>query len=210
MRLLIALIVWTVAAFGAIEVSSVVASSIHTQSGGSSASGGGGGGSGDATTVAATDSDSLFRTANFTKALATARSHLGANAQIDVAAVYPGYLDLIVERNGSEVDFYVNTFGDVNQTNTGGSSGSDTLFPLSEIKPAVPASLSRRIAATGLVPASQLHYMVVEADPVSSKFTWLVYPQQGTGVEYFQSAGGTGPLFVLRSNSSTGPQPVTP
>ncbi len=209
MRLLVALVVWVVAALGAIEVSTVVADSIHTLPGGSSGGGGGGGG-GDPSSVGATDSDSLFRTANFTKALATARSHLGANAQIDDAAVYPGYLDLIVVQNGSEVDFYVNTFGEVNQTNTGGSPGGDTLFSLSKIKPTVPASLTRRIAATGLVPASALAYMVAEADPVSNKFTWLVYPKQGTAVEYFQSAGGTGPLYVLRSNSGAGPEPVSP
>jgi hypothetical protein len=37
---------------------------------------------------------------------------------------------------------------------------------------------------------------------------WLVYPVQGTKVEYFKASGASGPLFEYRSNSSTGLQPV--
>jgi hypothetical protein len=66
----------------------------------------------------------------------------------------------------------------------------------------------QRIATSGGVPESQLHYMVAEIDPSANRFRWLVYPLQGNRVKYFQAAGATGQLLEYLSNSSTGPRPV--
>ncbi len=213
MRLVIALFVWVAAAAGAVLLSSAVASGIHSSpasgSGSGSASGSGSGSSSfDASSVKATDADSLFRTNNFTRALAIARAHLGAGAQLDDAAVYPGYLDLIAVKGGSELDFYVNAAGAFQTDDTGGSPGATTLFSLAKIKPGVPQALARRIAGEGHVPESQLNYMVPEVDPISNQFRWLVYPLQGNRVEYFEAPGATGQMLELLSNSSSGPQPV--
>jgi hypothetical protein len=211
-RLVIALIVWLVAVAAAVEVSSVVADSIHNKSasgGSSSASGGGGSGGGraDPSSVKATDPDSLFASPNFAKALAAARSRLGAGAEVTDLALYPGYLDLTVIKGSGEDDFYIDTYGRSMQTSLGASSG-EAAFPLSLVKVGTPAALAKRIATEANVAQSQLNYMVADVDPVSNHFQWLIYPVQGTAVEYFQSSGGSGPLFELRTNSSSGPQPV--
>src|SRR5579863_1262019 len=116
MRLLIALIVWAGCAFGAFEVQTAVGNSTgstaSTSAGGGgggsapggSAAGGGGGASGggtstsgggssfDASTVTATDSDSLFHAQNLAKVVAAARSALGAHSRFEQFVVYPGYL----------------------------------------------------------------------------------------------------------------------
>ncbi len=230
MRLLIALVVWIAVAIGAFGISQVVADSIHTtpasagtgQStfGGAgpspSASGSGGGsvvpnppsGSGgtpiDPSKVKSTDAVSLFRAANLARALAVARTQLGAGAELDNVALYPGYLSLMAVKGGSEVEFYLNVAGTHETTNTGGSPGSDQLFSLAQLGPGVPAALARRIATAGHVPESKLNYMVVQGDPVSHLVHWLVYPVQGSRAEYFESSGASGPLFELRANSSTG------
>lgn len=211
MRVVLALAVWIVAVAGALELSSAVASSIHSSPASTAGSGGGssgGGSSFDASSVKATDSQSLFRTANFTRALAIARAHVGANAQLDDAAVYPGYLDLTVVKAGSETDFYVDAQGGFQTTDTGGNPGNTTLFSLTKLKADAPEALAKRIATEGGVPESQLAYMVPGADPISNQFTWLIYPVQGNRVEYFQAPGATGQLLVLLADSSTGPQPV--
>jgi hypothetical protein len=221
MRLLIALAVWIGAVAGAVELSSAVAHSIHHPPASAATSGrasanGSGSGSGnvfssgptvDPSSVKATDSQSLFRTANFTRALDLIRRHLGAGAKLDNLALYPGYLAATVVRGGSEVNVYVPAGGNYTQT-SGGDPGSSALFSLRRVKADVPAALARRIAGPGRVPQSQLNYMVVEVDPVDHQFRWLVYPHQGNRVEYFQATGATGPLLEYLSNSSTGLQAV--
>jgi hypothetical protein len=219
MRLLIALIVWIGAVAGAGELSTVVAHSIHNApagAAGTSGSGSGGGGSDagssgaplDASSVKPTDALSLFRTSNFTRALTTVRSHLGAGAQLDMLALYPGYLDLTAVRAGSEVNVYIAADGRYTETNTGGNPGGSALFSLKRVKTDVPAALARRIATSGHVPESQLNYMVVQVDPADHHFRWLVYPRQGNRVEYFQATGATGSLLEYLTNSSTGLRPV--
>jgi hypothetical protein len=223
MRLLVAAVIWVGAVAGAIGVSTTVAHSIHTSStsasssdggsssssgGGSSSSSGGGSSSGatqDPSSVTATDSASLFRTANFTRVLAAARSHLGAGAKIDNFVVYPGYLSVTAVKGGTDVNFYVSTNGTLN-TSSGGSPGSTTLFSLSKVTAGGPAALAARIAAAGHLPESKLHYMVAMSDPISGKFRWLVYPVQGTAVEYFETQGAS--LYEYRTNSQTGPQRI--
>lgn len=215
MRVTIALVVWAAAVVGAIALSSAVAGSIHTSprsvasAGPGQAGGSAGSTSPDPSSIRATDPSSMFRTANFSAALAKARAAVGAGAGIDNFAIYPGYISLTAVKGGSEVDLYMDANGNVEQTATGGSPGGTTLFRLSQISPTVPDALARRIATAGRTPESQLHYMVVEIDPTSSKLEWLVYPLEGNHVEYFKAPGATGQLLEYRTSSSTGPQPVS-
>jgi hypothetical protein len=222
-RLTIALLVWAAAVIGAVAVSTTVAGSIHTtpttslgtvsgsSGGGSSFSGDGGSSSSvDPSSIKASDQVSLFRTANFSRALGKARAALGANAQIDNFALYPGYVSITAVKGGNEVNFYADANGRVQQDSSSGSPGATKLFRLSQVGVGVPAALAHRVSTAGRVPVSQLHYIVVMVDPVSGHgLWWLVYPVEGNKVEYFKASGATGPLFEYRANSSTGLQPVT-
>jgi hypothetical protein len=179
MRLLIALVVWIAVAVGALGISQVVADSIHKTpasagagpstlgSGGESTSGSGsvvpnvpsgsGGASIDPSKVKSTDTVSLFRAPNLARALAVARTQLGAGAKLDNVALYPGYLSLTAVKGGSEVEFYLNVAGMQDTTKTGGFPGSDQLFSLAQLGAGVPAALARRIATAGHVPESKLN-----------------------------------------------------
>lgn len=198
MRILIALVVWIGAVAGAAEVSTVVAHSIHNQPGGSSQS----------TSLKAVDSGSFFRAPNLERALATIRSRLGANVQLNNVALYPGYLAVTALKGGGESDVVVYSDGRYVQTDTNGSPGSEPHFSLARIKASAPEAIARRIAKSGHVPESQLNYMVLEVDSSTHKFQWLVYPVRSSRVEYFQVPEGTGRLFELLKNSPTGPRPV--
>jgi hypothetical protein len=204
MRLLIALVIWVGAVFGAVAVSSTVAHSIHR----TSAGGSGGGGGVDASTVKAADTSSMFRTANLSRAINTIRGHLGGAAPLTDAALYPGYLSITAIKHGTEADVYVDVNGSYNETDTGGDPGSDRPFPLAKISANTPAAIAHKIATEAHVPTSQLHYMVIERDPISHKIEWLVYTLPGHRVEYFQTSGANGQLYVYRTNSSTGLQRV--
>lgn len=217
MRLLVALIVWAAAAAGAYELQTVVAKSIGDKpatgsSGlsttGISSSGSSSSGSTDPSSVTATDSQSLFRTANFAKALATARTHAGANARMTELALYPGYLSLQYVTGSSQTNLYIAVNGTVDET-SGGDVGGQAVVPLGDVTANAPATLARRIATLAHTPTSQLHYMVATADPISGKFSWSVYPLSGNAVDYFKADGGaSGKLLEYRSGSSTGLQPV--
>jgi len=221
MRLLIALIVWIAAVAAASELSSAVAGSIHTtpaatttSSGTSSSSSGAGSGSAsgsgassvDPTSVNAADAVSLFHTANFARALAAIRAHLGPGTRVAQLALYPGYLDLTAVGPGREVNVYIAVDGRYEQNDTSGDPGSSPQFALARLGANVPARLAARIATAGHVPEAQLNYMVAETDPTDGRFRWLVYPRQGNRVEYFETSGSQ--LLEYLANSSTGPQPV--
>jgi hypothetical protein len=205
MRLLVALVIWAGAVFGAIAVSSTVAHSIHK----TTAGGSGGGGGVDASTVKAADSSSMFRTANLAHAIKAIRGHLGDTAPLTGAALYPGYLSITAIKHGAEADVYVNVNGDYNETDTGGNPGSDRPFSLAKISAGTPAAIAHKIATEAHLPTSQLHYMVIERDPISHKLEWLIYTLPGHHVEYFQTSGANGPLYVYRTNSATGLQRVS-
>jgi hypothetical protein len=205
MRLLIALVIWVGAVVGAVAVSSTVAHSIHQTS--ASGSSGGGGGV-DASTVKAADNSSMFRTANLSRAINTVRGHLGGAASLTDAALYPGYLSMTALKHGTEADVYVDVNGSYNETDTGGDPGSDRPFSLAKISANTPAAIAHKIATEAHVPTSQLHYMVIERDPISHKIEWLVYTLPGHHVEYFQTSGANGQLYVYRTNSATGLQRV--
>jgi hypothetical protein len=214
MRLVIALVVWVAAIAAAVAVSSAVSSSIHKTSttvgaNGTSVSVGGNSGSGvDPSSVKSTDAVSLFHTANLERALAKARSALGANAKIGNFVIYPGYLSITAAKGAGEVDFYIDANGRVEQTSDSGNPG-DSLFRLSQVSPAVPAALVHRIATAAHVPESQLHYVVVDVDGESNKLEWLIYGTETSPAEYFKAPGAKGQLLELKRGSSTGLQPVS-
>ena len=198
MRIFVAFVVWVVAAVCAVELASVVSGSIHTS-----------GSSTDPTSMTATDPGSMFRTKNFSKALGQIRSKVGPNAQLDNFVVYPGYVTAtaVTATGESDVTYYAD--GRFLKDDTPGSPGSDSLVPLSRIKPTTPAVFAARIARIGHMPLAQLHYMVAMIDPISNKgIVWMAYPVQGTSVEYWQAANGTGRLLVERKTSPAGPEPV--
>jgi len=206
MRVVIALLVWAAAIAAGIGVSTVVADSIHKTAGSSTA---------DVSSITATDSASLFRTANFTKALNTAKAQLGANAQVDSFTLYPGYASIDVVKGNSDINFYVNANGDHNQTTSDVLPVGDTLFPLSAIPNDFPATFAQRIATKAKYPEASLHYLIVEVGD-NNKLRWFAYPvqnatvQNGTvtasPVEYFQMNAPHGRLF--EELSSSGLQPV--
>jgi hypothetical protein len=206
--------VWIGAVVGAVELSTVVAHSIHNKPAGAAASLGSGGGSGgasfDPSSVKPTDPQSLFRTSNFAQALGAARAHLGSEAELVTIALYPGYVVMTAVRAGSEVNVYIAANGRYTQTDTGGNPGSSRAFSLTRIQTGAPAALARRIATAGHVPESELNYMVAQVNSADNRFRWLVYPRRGNRVDYFQAsgAGATGRLLEYCSNSSTGLQPV--
>jgi hypothetical protein len=162
----------------------------------------------DPSAVKSTDPQSLFRTPNFSRAIGAARAHLGPGAQLDMLALYPGYLSMTAVRAGGEVSVYVAADGRYMQNDTGGNRGSSALFSLARVQIDAPAVLAQRIATSGHVPESQLHYMVARVDSSDHRLRWLVYPSRSSRVEYFQAAGATGPLLEYLANSSRGLQPV--
>jgi hypothetical protein len=201
MRLLIALLVWAAAIGGAAGISNVVAKSIHTAPGTT-------GGSVDPSSIKSTDASSLFRTANLTKALGTIRSHVGADARLDDVALYPGYLSVNMVKNNVEYDVYVDANGRFQETNTGSDGGGQPLFPSSWLTASAPATLEQRISTKAHIPASQLHYMVLDVDSEAKKPApqWDVYTVTGSKVEYLQADGKNagGRLYEYVTNSSTG------
>jgi hypothetical protein len=198
-RIVVALVVWVVAALCAVEVASVVSSNVHTS-----------GSTTDPTSMTATDPGSMFHTKNFTKALEQIRGRVGPNARLDNFVVYPGYVSVIAVTPTGESDVTYYADGRFLQSETGGSAGGDSLFSLSRIKPTTPAVFAARIARLGHMPLSQLHYMVVMVNPLTGKgLAWMAYPVQGTSVEYWLAENGTGRLLVDRKTSSSGPQPVS-
>jgi hypothetical protein len=199
MRVLIALLVWAAAIVGAAALSTAVAHSVHTEAAAASF---------DASKVTATDARSLFRTANFEKALTIIRNHFGANARLDNFVVYPGYLSATVVIPSGEVDAYVNAAGSYQPTTTNATPGDDTLLRLSQVKVDAPATLSDRIATAGHVPKGALAYMVAELDSITHRLHWLVYVKKGYSAVYFQASGATGRLLVDRANSKVGLEPV--
>ena len=205
------MVVWVGAVIGAVAVSNAVSSTIHTNtatgaraalsvgSSGSASANSGSANGPDPSSIKSTDPTSLFRTANFEKALGKARAALGSGVQVENFALYPGYLTVIADKGGNEIDFYVDANGRVEQTVTGGSSGATGVFHLSQIAAGVPDALAHRIQAAAHMPESKLHYMVALVDPITGHgLAWLVYPQQGNRIEYFKASGATGPLLKQR------------
>ena len=221
MRLVIALVIWVGAAAGAAAVASAVSHSIKTPSSsassgsasgsasGSSGTGASGSGSGaDPSTVRATDSDSLFRTENLTKALASARGALGAQARVTDFTLYPGYLSIIAAKGGQEVNLDVQMTGRVIRTSSPGTGDNSGSFPLSAAGAGVPQALLGRISRAAHIKPADLHYFILMRDPTDPHGTlqWLVYPQSGTtSDEYFVATSATG---TIEAQTSSGRVPL--
>ena len=190
MRWLVALVVWAASVAGAVALSNVVSTSAKSQQAAASF---------DAGAVTAADSNSLFHTKSFGKALGIVRSHVGAGAKFDSLVIYPGYLSTTQVKGAREADVYVAANGRFDVTDTGSHIGSDPLFTLRHVRADAPARIAQRIDALAHTPLSQLHYMVYEADPETHRARWLVYTVQGNPITYFQISGPNGRLFKLGS-----------
>jgi hypothetical protein len=199
MRLLIALVVWIGAVAAAAGVSSVVAKNVGKEQANASF---------DASNVTAADPVSLFHPANLDKVLAVERKHLGPEAEFDHFVLYPGYLSLTKVAGGSETDVYINAKGKYEVLGTNGSALSSPTFSLAHVNGATTGAIVRKIVTKAHFPLSQLHYMVLDGDPISRHVNWSVYPVQGTTVEYFQTSGAHGHLFQYLKGSPTGLTPV--
>jgi hypothetical protein len=198
-RLLIAVVVWVAALAGAAEISSVVADHVHKEQATSSF---------DASSLSASDPRSLFRTANFARALAAVHKHFGSEARFNNFVVYPGYLSAtVVTSPSTSTDVYVNAAGKY-EPSDGGTPGGMPTFSVTKIRADAPAVLAQRIAIQAGTPLSQLHYMVAEQELIENRFHWLIYPLTGNRVEYFETSSSTGRLFEYVNGSSSGPQPV--
>ena len=128
----------------------------------------------DPSSINAADKLSLFQAANFNRVLAKARAALGPNAKGRELRRVPR-LRVDHRRKGrDEVDFYADANGGVDNSG-GGSPGGSQAFPLSKIAAGSAAVLVHHIATAAHTPQSQLHYLVVDVDPVSGKMEWLVY-----------------------------------
>ena len=182
------MVVWVGAVAGAAVLSSAVAHSVHTEAATASV---------DVSHLGSTSSQSLFRTANLEKALATVRKYFGPHARLDNFVIYPGYL--------SADDVYVSATGTYDPTTTSATPAPGPLLSLSQVKADAPAALAERIATAGHVPKAGLNYMIAELDPSNHRFRWLIYVKKGYGVDYFYASGPTRPLFVYRTASTEGP-----
>jgi hypothetical protein len=198
MRLLIALVVWIGAVAAAAGLSSVVSTKVAKEQASNI----------DASAVKAADPISLFHAKNLDRVLAVARKHLGPEAEFDDFTLYPGYLSLTQAVNGNETDIYVNAKGKYEVLSSGGDVGSSPVFSLTHINGAALDAIVQKIVTKAHFPLSQLHYVVIQGDPISKHVGWLIYPIAGTQVEYFQTSGPHGHLLQYLKGSQTGPTPV--
>jgi hypothetical protein len=199
MRLLIALVVWIGAVAAAAGVSSVVAKNVGKEQASASF---------DASSVTAADPASLFHPANLDKVLAVERQHLGPEAKFSEFVLYPGYLSLTEVVNGNATDVYINAKGKFEILSTSGNSGDSPTFSLAHVNGANTDAIVQKILTKAHFPLSQLHYMVIDGDPISRHVGWLIYPIHGTPVEYFKISGPHGHLLQYLKGSSTGLTPV--
>ena len=195
MRLIVALAVWAAAVAGAVALSSAVASSVKTEQASDASSS-----SFDAGAVKAADSNSLFHTANFGKALGIARQHIGSGAQLDSLVIYPGYLSMTQVKGTREADVYIAANGRFDLTVMGSHVGDSRVYSLARVPASAPATIARRIAKLAHTPLSQLHYMIFEPDPVTHRTRWLIYTVEGNPITYFETGSAHGRLFKLGPN----------
>jgi hypothetical protein len=199
MRLLIALVVWIGAVAAAAEVSALVSDKVGKEQATASF---------DASNVTAADPVSLFHPANLDKVLAVERKHLGSEARFNSFVLYPGYLSLTQVVGGNETDLYINANGKFEILSTTGSAGDSPVFSLRHVNGAATNAIVQRIVTKAHLPLSQLHYLVIDGDPISHHVSWQVYPVRGTPVEYFTTSGPHGHLLQYLKGSSSGATPV--
>ncbi len=205
MRVVVALVVWVAAAAGAVALSTVVSNSIGSQKATAATTVPGGFSSVsttatqsvatpfDASTVRPTDPNSLFRPANFARALAIVRTHVGARSRVELLRLAAGNLIVMYPGGGHNNQVIVNADGSGMIENIGPLDPTMQLFPLSKVNVNVPAALAARIAKFGNSPISKLDYMVGDVEPIANSFRWLVFPVGGGSV-HFEAASATGPI----------------
>ena len=202
MRILIAVVVWVGAVIGAVAVSNAVSSIIHTNtatrantalsvgSSGSASANSGSANGPDPSSIKSTDPTSLFRTANFEKALGKARAALGSGAGSRTSPV-PRLPD--GDRGqGRQRDRFLRRRERPRRTAaTGGSSGATGVFHLSQIGAGVPEAIAHRIQAAAHLPES-------------SSTTWSRWSTQS------RATGSRGSCTHNRATGSSTSRPPAP
>ena len=197
-RVAIALLVWLGAIAGAVAVSTAVANSVHTTPGTTASRTSVSSTSTpsaprppfDPSSIKPTDPSSLFRTVNFARVLRTARARFGPRADIESLRLAPGEAQLTIVTQGQRRSVGIRANGDYLTFFTRPLDGPTQVFTLAQVHANVPAALSRRIAAHGGVPVSQLEYMLIRIDPVAHHFSWLVY-RTGGDVHFLSDGAGS-------------------
>ena len=110
--------------------------------------------------------------------------------------------------NGSDTNVYINANGKYEVLSTTDAAGNSRVFSLKHVGGASVDAVVQKIVTRAHFPLSQLHYLVIDGDPISHHLNWLVYPVRGTPVEYFETSGPHGHLLQLLKNSPAGPTPV--
>lgn len=204
MRIVIALLVWVAAIAGAAELSSAVASSIHHHRTATTATAAGSAGAATTTAAAvpfdpasvhAADRRSLLRTPNLARALATARRHLGPSVRISDAALYPGYLSLIVLVRGQQTSATVDAVGGWHATSAGAASGSAT-FGAAALRPAIISTLLGRIESGAHVSLAAIGYVAVVA--ADGHLIYGVYEKDRR--TSFRASSAHGPIEVVQGS----------
>lgn len=204
MRIVVAVLVWIAALAGAAELSSAVAGSIQhnrtTTTAGASSSGASATAAAapfDPSSVRASDGRSLLRGSNLARALTTVRHHLGAAPRISTAAVYPGYLSLVVLANGQLTSATVGADGSWHAT-TAGAAPSSTTFGPAALRPAVITTVLGRIETGAHVALARFGYVAVVAGPTAHQLIYAVYEsRQGTS---FRASGAHGSIQVVQGS----------
>lgn len=211
-RLAVAVVVWAGAVAAAVALSSVVADSAHSTTTASTRTASGSAETGttdtastsststeatpeppfDPASVKPTDRRSLFRTANFARALRAIRSRYGAGVDIEGLRLTPGEAQFTLIVAGERRSVGVRANGQYLTFFERPLHGSTQAFVLSQVHANVPAALARRIAAHGGVPVAQLEYMLIRIDPAAQRFSWLVY--RNGGDVHFQADGANSPI----------------
>jgi hypothetical protein len=143
----------------------------------------------DPTSITATDSRSMFHTANLRSALANFERRLGGGTQTSEFVIYPGYVNVIGRRGSNQVWSVLYVGGRYREDDSGNANASQPTFPLSQVDVTQPAALAQQLATYNHVPQSQLRYMVLTTDPASTKPRWLIYTPSGSPFTYTPSAG---------------------
>jgi hypothetical protein len=212
-RVVIALVVWTGAVAAAVALSGVVADSARTTPSttssasaptATSAPAGTATAAEPGTTTSASpappfdpasvtpaDRRSLYRTANFARALRAVRSRYG-DVDIESVRLTPGEAQFTLFVAGERRSVGVRANGQYLTFFERPLHGQAQAFSLSQVHANVPATLARRIAAHGAVPTSQLQYMLIRIDPTAHTFSWIVY--RNGGDVHFQADSANGPI----------------
>lgn len=201
MRLLLAIVVWVGCAFAGVAVANVATGPVTKALNQHAASSASGSVSPsitppkppfNPTAVTASSRRSLFAPANFRRALAVAKSHLGPNARMESIEIYPGQLELRVAQHGRESDLSVFANDQFNSdANPTPLTPPVTSYSLSRVSVTAPGTLIARLRAAIHLRPSQIIYVGVHIDPGTHSSYYAVYTKQLTYWYRAYSAHGT-------------------